>query len=106
MARRKFEMFQYRQALVRMRQGDSDRQIAGARIMGRRTAARPRELALQRNWLDVSAAMPEDEAISTALGQPKRASTTISSLETHRERIQRWASQGVSGVAKACSGKG
>lgn len=92
-------MFQYRQALVRMRQGDSDRQIAAARIMGRRTAARLRELALERNWLDVSAAMPEDEAISTALGQPKRASTTISSLETHRERIQRWASQGVSGVA-------
>ena len=36
-------MFQYRQALVRMRQGDSDRQIAAARIMGRRTAARLRE---------------------------------------------------------------
>ena len=35
-------MFQYRQALVRMRQGDSDRQIAVARIMGRRTAARLR----------------------------------------------------------------
>ena len=80
MARRKFEMFQYRQALVRMRQGDSDRQIAGARIMGRRTAARLRELALQRNWLDANAAMPEDEAISTALGQPKRASTTITTI--------------------------
>ena len=49
-------MFQYRQALVRMRQGDSDRQIAAARIMGRRTAARLRELALQRNWLDANAA--------------------------------------------------
>jgi hypothetical protein len=44
MARRRFEMFQYRQSLVRMRQGDSDRQIAAARIMGRRTAARLREL--------------------------------------------------------------
>ncbi len=99
MARRKFEMFQYRQALVRMRQGDSDRQIAAARIMGRRTAARLRELALQRNWLDANAAMPEDEAISTALGQPKRASTTISSLAAQRQRIQDWAAQGVSGVA-------
>jgi hypothetical protein len=36
-------MFHYRQALVRMRQGDSDRQIATARIMGRRLAARLRE---------------------------------------------------------------
>jgi hypothetical protein len=33
MARRRFEMFHCRQALVRMSQGDSDRQIATARIM-------------------------------------------------------------------------
>ena len=92
-------MFQYRQALVRMRQGDSDRQIATARIMGRRTAARLRELGTQRNWLDATAAMPKDEAIATALLQPKRASTTISSLQAQRQRIQDWAEQGVTGVA-------
>ena len=99
MARRRFEMFQYRQALVRMRQGDSDRQIAAARIMGRRTAARLRELGTERNWLDATAAMPDDEVIATVLGQPKRASTTVSSLAAQRERIQSWAEQGVSGVA-------
>jgi hypothetical protein len=32
-------MFEYRQALVRMRQGDSDRDIARSRLMGR-----PKEL--------------------------------------------------------------
>jgi len=99
MARRRFEMFQYRQALVRMRQGDSDRQIAQARIMGRRTAARLREFALERSWLDTATPMPEDAAIAAALSQPKRASTTVSALEVHRERIQGWAHQGVSGVA-------
>ena len=36
MARRRFEMHHYRQALLRMRQGDSDREIATARVMGRR----------------------------------------------------------------------
>lgn len=92
-------MFQYRQALVRMRQGDSDRQIAQARIMGRRTAARLREFALERSWLDTATPMPEDAAIAAALSQPKRASTTVSALEVHRERIQGWAHQGVSGVA-------
>jgi len=37
-------MHHYRQALLRMRQGDSDRDIAGARVMGRPKAAqwRPR----------------------------------------------------------------
>ena len=92
-------MFQYRQALVRMRQGDSDRQIAAARIMGRRTAATLRELGIEHNWLDPLGAMPADEVIATALKAPKRASTTVSSLASQRARIAAWAQQGVSGVA-------
>jgi hypothetical protein len=67
--------------------------------MGRRTAAHLRELGLERNWLDATAVMPEDEHIAAALDQPKRASTTISSLAAQRKRIQGWANQGVSGVA-------
>ena len=66
MARRIFEMFQYRQALVRMRQGDSDRQIAAARIMGRHKAASLRACCLEYNWLDPTVAMPEDEGGSLA----------------------------------------
>jgi transposase len=92
-------MFHYRQALVRMRHGDSDRQIAAARIMGRRTAARLREIGEQHNWLDAAAPMPQDEVIAAALGQAKRASTTISSLAAQRDRIEGWAQQGVTGVA-------
>jgi hypothetical protein len=38
-------MFQYRAILVRMRQGDSDRDIARARLMGRPKAAALRALA-------------------------------------------------------------
>ena len=37
MANRRFEMYHYRQALVRMRQGESDRQIHATGLMGRRT---------------------------------------------------------------------
>ncbi len=99
MARRRFEMHHYRQALLRMRQGDSDREIATARVMGRRSAARLRELAMQSNWLDPTVGLPEDGAIASALGAPKRASTTVSGLELHRSRIQAWFEQGVSGVA-------
>jgi hypothetical protein len=99
MARRRLEMHHYRQALVRMRQGDSDRDIAAARVMGRRMAARLRELAHQHGWLDAANALPEDQAITAALGQPKRARSTVSTLEAHRERIQAWVEQGVGGVA-------
>jgi len=36
MSKRRFERYQYRQVLVRMRLGDSDRQIAHSGLMGRR----------------------------------------------------------------------
>lgn len=42
-------MYEYRQALVRMRQGDSDREIAASKVMGRPKAAALRALALGRN---------------------------------------------------------
>ena len=44
-------MHHYRQALLRMRQGDSDRDIAKSGLMGRRTAASLRTLAGERDWL-------------------------------------------------------
>ena len=39
MTKRRFEMYQYRQTLVRMRQGDSDRDIARSKAMGRKKIA-------------------------------------------------------------------
>ena len=50
MSGRKFEMHHYRQALLRMRQGDSDRDLARSRLMGRRSAAALRSLAEERGW--------------------------------------------------------
>ena len=50
MSKRKIEMHHYRQALLRMRQGDSDRDIARSGLMGRRTAASLRSLASERGW--------------------------------------------------------
>ncbi len=92
-------MRQYRQALVRMRQGDTDREIARAKVMGRRKAAQLRELAQHHGWLDPEQPLPEDATLADVLRAPKRAATTISSLENRREFIERWAAQGVSGVA-------
>jgi len=51
MGNRRFEMYQYRQVLVRMRQGDSDRDIARSRLMGRKKVARLRVVAQERGWL-------------------------------------------------------
>ena len=92
-------MHQYRAVLVRLRQGDSDRDIARARLMGRNKLARFRALAAQQGWLELSAALPEDEAIAAVVGAAKRARSTISTVEPYRELVERWAVQKVSGVA-------
>lgn len=91
-------MHHYRQALMRMRQGDSDRDIAKSGLMGRRTVAALRSLAQARGWLETTVPLPDDATIAGALAAPKRASTTISSLEPLRDQIAAWHAQGVSGV--------
>jgi hypothetical protein len=52
MGNRRIEMHQYRQAIHRMRQGESDRAIAKAGLIGRRKCAAIRALAEVRGWLD------------------------------------------------------
>jgi transposase len=91
-------MFQYRAILVRMRQGDSDRDIARARLMGRPKAAALRALALREGWLAPETALPEDALIAAAIGQARRARSTVSSVEPYRALVERWAEQGVNGV--------
>ena len=92
-------MCQYRQVLVRLRRGDSDREIARGKYMGRRQLAALRAVAAGAGWLDPAAPLPEDAAIAAALGAPRRAVTTVSSLEGHRALITDWVARGVSGVA-------
>ena len=59
MSNRRFEMYQYRQVLVRMRQGDSDRAIARSRLMGRKKMVQLRVIAQERGWLAPEAALPD-----------------------------------------------
>jgi hypothetical protein len=92
-------MFQYRAVLVRLRQGDSERDIARARLMGRRKLAAFRALASRHGWLDTDAPLPEDAQIAAVVGQARRARSTISTVEAFREIVTRWAEQGVGGVA-------
>ena len=92
-------MFQYRQALVRMRRGDSDREIAAGKVMGRRKAAALRQVALARGWLEADRELPDDAEIAAAISAPRRAASTVSSLEGLRPLIEGWAEQSVSGVA-------
>ena len=51
-------MYQYRQALLSMRRGDTDRQIAQTRLLGRPKLAQLRQQALERGWLEPDSLLP------------------------------------------------
>jgi hypothetical protein len=92
-------MFQYRQVLLRLRQGDSDRDIARSGLMGRPKVAAFRLLADSQGWLKPEVPLPDDAAIAAVISAPRRASSTISSVEPYRVQVERWVGQGVHGVA-------
>jgi len=92
-------MFQYREVLVRLRQGDTDREIARSGLMGRRKVAAFRYRCEHQGWLDPTTPLPDDVELAAALGAAKRACSTISSVEPHRAVVQRWVEQGVNAVA-------
>ena len=92
-------MFQYRQVLVRLRAGDTVREIARSGLMGRDKLSALRTMAEQQGWLDPDAPVPDDATIAAALGVGRRASSTVSSVEPHRELVQRWLDAGVQGRA-------
>lgn len=98
MARRSIEMYEYRQALMRMRQGDSEREIARSKLMGRSKAARFRELAQAQGWLDPAHPVPTDAEIAGVLGQPRLPVSAQSSIAAYRALVEQWLAQGVSGV--------
>lgn len=81
-------MFQYRQALVRLRAGDSERDIARSGLMGRQKLAAVRELAQARGWLDPSHELPDEALIRAALGERRRAASTVSSVQSWRELVK------------------
>ena len=61
MSNRRFEMYEYRAVLVRMRQGDSDRAIARSGLMGRSKVRRFRALADLHGWLESGNPLPGEE---------------------------------------------
>jgi len=92
-------MFQYRQALVRLRAGEPVREIARSGLMGRDKLGELRALAHSRGWLTAGAELPDDATIAAAIAPRRRAASTVSSCEPLREVVQHWFDAGVQGRA-------
>ena len=95
MANRRFEMFEIRHILVRMRQGDSDRALAKAGLIGRPKAKALRLVAKDRGWLDQASPLPDDAVLAQVLGAPPATASAQSCVEPYRDAVTDWAEQGI-----------
>lgn len=99
MSKRRFEMYQYRNALVRMRQGDSDRDIARSKTMGRNKLAQVREIALAQGWLVPESILPDDTILATLFARKSGLPVScVSTLEPWRELVTKWHAAGIQGT--------
>lgn len=101
MANRRFEVHEIRHAIVRMRLGDSDRQIQKAGLMGRAKAAQLRQLASEQGWLDKDTQMPTNEDIARVTHQPAQYATgpQHSQVLPYGEEVLGWSRRGITAVA-------
>lgn len=97
MANRRFEMFEYRQVIYRMRLGESDRAIAKAGLMGRKKAAKLRSVALAQGWLG-DGSLPEDTQIAAQLTHKPRSHVEQSLVLPYAEQVKTWWKEGIQGT--------
>jgi transposase len=81
-----------------MRQGDTDRAIARARLMGRRKAGEVREVAEAAGWLDPAVPLPDEATLAQRLGRRRPKPSTASRIEPHAKQVEAWHRQGVQGT--------
>lgn len=98
MANRRIEVHEIRHAIMRMRLGDSDRQIKKAGLIGRSKASELRKLAAEQGWLDENVHIPPNETIAQMIKQPRPA-ITQSLVTPYAVEVLDWANQGLSAVA-------
>lgn len=98
MGNRRFEMYEYRQVIVRMRLGASDRQISKAGLMGRNKASELRKIALSHGWLDKDKPLPEDATIAAFVEKAPHALVQTSLVLPYQKEVKSWWEQGIWGT--------
>ena len=99
MSNRRFEMYEYRQALHRMRLGQSNRTIAKSGLMGRRKAAELKRIAKAQGWLNKEAPLPDDALLLTHLDKKPDTPTQQSLVVPYADEVKSWWQNDIAGVA-------
>ena len=98
MGNRRIEMFEIRNVLVRMRLGDSDRDLSRSGLIGRRKAAELRSRAQEQGWLDPAKPLPDDATLAPILTRIPRQPPVSSSVMPWADQIRLWVEQDIPGT--------
>ncbi len=99
MSNRRFEMYEYRQVIHRMRMGQSDRAIAKSKLMGRAKCAEVRAVAKQNGWLEPGPLPGDAELTELFEAKPKANPSQESLSQPHEEKIRKWSEDGITVTA-------
>ncbi|MCP4042814.1 MAG: IS21 family transposase, partial [Gammaproteobacteria bacterium] len=91
-------MHQYRNIIVRMRLGESDRALAKAGLIGRKKAKKVRSIADEQGWLGPQIPLPEDATLAEVLGGFSSLAQSTSLVLPHQEDVTSWWKQGIAGT--------
>ena len=95
MANKRFEMYEYRNIVVRMRLGDSDRALAKAELIGRPKAKALRAVAAAQGWLDPDTPLPEESVFTRVFAEGATEKRGSSCVEPYRSDVACWVAQGI-----------
>ena len=89
-------MYDYRQIIHRIRMGQTDREIARTKIIGRAKCGQIRAMALEKGWLAGESPLPDDAALSDVFAKKLHSNPTHQSkCHSHEEQIRTWLGDGV-----------
>jgi transposase len=94
MSNRSFDMYQYRQIIFRLRQGDSVRGIAQTKLADRKKLRQIRDIARQQGWLNIERDLPTDEELSPWF-KPQQKAPQQSAAAPYKAQIEEWVKQGI-----------
>lgn len=92
---RRFEVYHYRQILLHMRQGTSNRGFKSSRLIGRAKAKKVRAIAEKEGWLDPATNLPSDEILAEKLKVIKAKKSTTSQVAPFADQVTKWVEEGV-----------
>jgi len=94
MSNRRFDMYQYRQIIFRLRQGESIRGIARAKLADRKKIRQIRQVSQSQGWLSLERELPTDEELLQFFKPVKKVSQQ-STAAVYKEQIEAWVKQGI-----------